>query len=81
MADGLYLVQGRSLGLVLSVHDSWRLFTLYFGLAAMHRHVHRTGIRDPMVLHRPRLLSDNGACYVSQALKVLPIPVAGRITR
>ena len=27
------------------------------------------GIRDPMVLHRPRLLSDNGACYVSQALK------------
>ncbi len=28
-----------------------------------------TGIRDPMVLHRPRLLSDNGACYVSQALK------------
>ena len=28
-----------------------------------------TGFRDPRVLHRPRLLSDNGSCYVSQALK------------
>jgi len=33
-----------------------------------------TGVRDPRVLHRPRLhrprlLSDNGPCYVSQALK------------
>ena len=28
-----------------------------------------TGVRDPMVVHRPRLLSDNGACYVSKALK------------
>jgi transposase InsO family protein len=28
-----------------------------------------TGFRDPRVLHRPRLLSDNGPCYVSKALK------------
>lgn len=28
-----------------------------------------TGIRDPRVLHRPRLLSDNGPCYVSKVLK------------
>jgi transposase InsO family protein len=28
-----------------------------------------TGVRDPRVLHRPRLLSDNGPCYVSAALK------------
>ena len=28
-----------------------------------------TGVRDPRVVHRPRLLSDNGACYVSKALK------------
>ena len=27
-----------------------------------------TGIWDPQVLHRPRLLSDNGPCYVSKAL-------------
>jgi len=28
-----------------------------------------TGVRDPTMIHRPRLLSDNGACYVSKALK------------
>ena len=28
-----------------------------------------TGVQDPKVIHRPRLLSDNGACYVSGALK------------
>ena len=28
-----------------------------------------TGARDPRVIHRPRLLSDNGPCYVSKALK------------
>ena len=29
-----------------------------------------TGIRDPKVLHRPRLLSDNGPCYISKALRL-----------
>ena len=29
-----------------------------------------TGIRGPKVLHRPRLLSDNGPCYVSKALRL-----------
>jgi transposase InsO family protein len=28
-----------------------------------------TGVRNPKVIHRPRLLTDNGACYVSKALK------------
>jgi len=28
-----------------------------------------SGVRDPRVLHRPRLLSDNRPCYVSAALK------------
>jgi len=28
-----------------------------------------TGVRNPRVVHRPRLLSDNGACHVSKALK------------
>ena len=28
-----------------------------------------TGVGDPWVMHRPRLLSDNGPCYVSKALK------------
>jgi len=28
-----------------------------------------SGVRDPRVYHRPRLLSDNGPCYVSAALK------------
>jgi len=28
-----------------------------------------TGFGHPTVLHRPRLLSDNGPCYVSKALK------------
>ncbi len=28
-----------------------------------------TGIRNPRVIQRPRLLSDNGACYVSKALR------------
>ena len=28
-----------------------------------------SGVRDPRVLHRPRLLSDNGPCYVSAAFK------------
>ena len=28
-----------------------------------------TGVQDPNVIHRPRLLSDNGASYVSGALK------------
>jgi transposase InsO family protein len=28
-----------------------------------------TGVGDPMVMHRTRLLSDNGPCYVSKALK------------
>jgi hypothetical protein len=28
-----------------------------------------TGFCDPKAMHRPRLLSDNGPCYLSKALK------------
>ena len=28
-----------------------------------------TGVRNPKVVQRPKLLSDNGPCYVSKALK------------
>jgi putative transposase len=51
---------------------SWRLCT---GMSAedvkqtLDDAIAFTGIGHPMVLHRPRLLSDNGPCYVSKALK------------
>jgi transposase InsO family protein len=50
---------------------AWRLCQ---GMAAddvkqtIENAIHFTGIRDVKVLHRPRLLSDNGPCYVSKAL-------------
>lgn len=63
------------------MNDSGRLFPLYFGWqlctgmsteevkATIETAVDFTGFRDPRILNRPRLLSDNGPCYVSQALK------------
>lgn len=50
---------------------AWRLFT---GMAAsdvtetLELALARTGVDHVTVRHRPRLLSDNGPCYVSQAL-------------
>jgi transposase InsO family protein len=50
---------------------AWRLCT---GMAAddvkqtLEDAIQFTGIRDPKVLHLPRLLSDNGPCYISKAL-------------
>lgn len=51
---------------------AWRLCT---GMAAddvkqtLNDAIAFTGIGHPTVLHRPRLLSDNGPCFVSKALK------------
>ena len=51
---------------------SWQLCT---GMSAQDARetieaaIQSTGFRDPKVLHRPRLLSDNGSCFVSKALK------------
>jgi transposase-like protein len=50
---------------------AWRLCT---GMAAddvkhtIEDAIRFTGIREPKVVHRPRLLSDNGPCYISKAL-------------
>jgi len=51
---------------------SWQLCT---GMSAqevketIEAAIQFTGFRDPRVFHRPRLLSDNGSCFVSNALK------------
>ena len=51
---------------------AWRLCT---GMSAddvkqtLNDAIAFTGIGHPTVLHRPRLLSDNGPCFVSKALK------------
>jgi len=50
---------------------AWRLCT---GMAAddvkhtIEDAIRFSGIREPKVVHRPRLLSDNGPCYISKAL-------------
>ena len=51
---------------------SWKLFT---GMAAedvkvlLDKAVAKTGIKHVEVRHRPRLLSDNGPCYISRELR------------
>lgn len=51
---------------------AWRLFA---GMAAddvkklLDDALARTGVTHVAVRHRPRLLSDNGACYISEALR------------
>jgi putative transposase len=51
---------------------SWKLFT---GMAAedvkvlLEMAVSKTGIKHVEVRHRPRLLSDNGPCYISRELR------------
>jgi hypothetical protein len=81
LADWFYLFQSGWLGLVLSVDDSGRLLTLHHHLAPdddhdggwCHRHLEgaleATGLSTARVRHKPRLLSDNGPCYISGELK------------
>jgi putative transposase len=51
---------------------AWKLFT---GMAAddvkklLDEAVAKTGVTRVAVRHRPRLLSDNGSCYISEALR------------
>src|SRR5271169_5099242 len=77
LADRPHLSEGDRLGLVLSVNDPRRLLALHHRLEAVHhdegRGRHRTlevalqasGMDQATVMHRPRLLSDNGSSYVS----------------
>ena len=64
------------MGLVLSVHRARRLLTLHRGLEALSLHVRlrcdrnarpsvASGLGRATVMHRPSLLSDNGASYVA----------------
>jgi Integrase core domain len=77
----LHLSQGNRLGLVLSQHDIGRLLALHHCLEALHDdesrgHVTETldlalqasGLDQVHVVHRPRLLSDNGPSYISADL-------------
>jgi putative transposase len=80
VADRLHLSQGHRLGLVLSQHDPRRLQPLHHRLEALHddegrgcdRHAGTgaggIGLRRRHVVHKPRLLSDNGSSYVAADL-------------
>ena len=54
------------------VRNSWKLTT---GMAAddvkqtLDAAIRTTGVNEIMVKHRPRLLSDNGPCYISSELQ------------
>lgn len=85
VADRLHLSEGHRLGLVLSLHHSGRLLPLYHRLEAMHDHEgggHRhadlaltaSGCDRATVCQRPRLVSDNGPCYMAAAW-----PIGSRI--
>ena len=78
LADRLHLPQGHRLGLVLSVDHPRRLLALHHRLEAVHDHAGRAtsptrwSWRSPpraaisaRVVHKPRLLSDNGSSYVA----------------
>jgi len=79
--DGLHLSQGHRLGMVLPVDGPRRLLPLCHRLEAVHRHegsadvtatlkmaLDAAGLDKAKVLHRPRLLSDNGSSYFSDDL-------------
>jgi putative transposase len=64
------------LGSILDDHSryiiAWKLFTSMATTDVkelLDLAVEKTGIEHVAVRHRPRLLSDNGACYVSEELK------------
>jgi len=64
------------LGSILDDHSryiiAWKLFTTMATTDVkelLDLAVEKTGVEQVAVKHRPRLLSDNGACYVSEELK------------
>ena len=51
---------------------AWRLFTTMMArdvTALLDEAITRTGVEQITVRHRPRLLSDNGACFIAKDLK------------
>ena len=81
VADRLYLLQDHRLGLDVPVDRARRLLALHHRLEAVHHHAGRgrhrhagPGARRPQaaisatVLHKPRLLSDNGPSYIAGEL-------------
>src|SRR4029077_5533025 len=77
LADRLHLPEGDWLGLVLSVNDPRRLLALHHRLElcttmkaedvtdTLKLALQASGLDQATVMHRPRLLSDNGSSYVS----------------
>ena len=74
MANRLYVLASHWLGLVLPFHGTWRLLAVHPGLAAgdvsarLEAALAVAGLDQATVVHRPRLLSDNGPSYVSAEL-------------
>src|SRR5262249_53727175 len=78
LADRLHLSEGHRLGLVLSVHRArsryilaWKLCTTMSATDVsdtLQVALRGSGLNQVKVLHRPRLLSDNGPSYVSSEL-------------
>ncbi len=77
MTDRLLVLPDYRLGMVLSLHrhDDYSRFTLAWKLTKtmgaddVMETLEQTGIDQVHVQHRPRLLSDNGPCYLSGELK------------
>lgn len=81
MTDRLLVLPDYRLGMVLSLHrhDDYSRFTLAWKLTktmgaddvmeTLDMAREQTGIDQVHVQHRPRLLSDNGPCYLSGELK------------
>ena len=82
MADGLYLFQDHWLGLWYSlstVLDDYSRYIVAWKLAAgmtatdvtdtLDLAISKSGIGSVKVKYRPRLLADNGSCYISGQLR------------
>jgi putative transposase len=51
----------------------WKLFTTMASgdvTELLERAIERTGVRNVAIRHRPRLLSDNGPCFISRELQI-----------
>ena len=78
MADGLYVLQDPGLGMVLPQHDPGWLQSLYCSLGAMQNHESwrcARSVEKALAIaglqngQKPKLLSDNGSCYIAAELK------------
>lgn len=80
MADVFYLLQNHGLGLDASLNSPRLLLTLHHQLEALqtmktsdvtdtlNMALMASGCDQANVVHKPRLLSDNGASYISEGL-------------